>query len=103
MNDIERHLKIFEDFQPFSGYVPKGFLVDFLGALTDANFRTMWGIDPAEAGGGYEHTSLPDATWGEGFFEVVDWFEAAREARGFYTMITLGACYGAQAVGAYLA
>jgi hypothetical protein len=30
---------------------------------------------------------------------MVDWVVAAREAHGRYTMITLGACYGAQAVG----
>jgi hypothetical protein len=36
---------------------------------------------------------------GEGWFEAVNWVEAAREARGRYVMITLGACYAAQAVG----
>ena len=48
-------------------------------------------------------TSLPEVAWGEVFFEVVDWFAAAVDARGTYTMVTLGACYGSQAVGAYLA
>jgi len=37
---------------------------------------------------------------GEGWFEAVNWVEAARAARVRYVMITLGACYGAQAVGA---
>jgi FkbM family methyltransferase len=40
---------------------------------------------------------------GELFFERVSWFEAALAARGRYTMITLGALYGAQAIGAYRA
>jgi hypothetical protein len=40
---------------------------------------------------------------GEGWFEAVNWIESAREARGRHVMITLGACYAAQAVGAYRA
>lgn len=103
MNDLEKHLALFKQIDPFSGFVPKGFLADFLGGLTDAKFRQMWGVDPNTAGGGNVQTSLPDVTWGEGFFEAVDWLEAAANADGSYTMITLGACYGSQAVGAYLA
>jgi hypothetical protein len=101
-NDLARQLALFDGFKPFSGYVPSGFLVDFVGSLTDAKFRAMWGVDPTQVGGGEVATSRPVVTWGEGFFEAVSWFEAARAARGSYTMITLGACYGAQAVGAYL-
>jgi hypothetical protein len=103
MNDIPKYLALFENFQPFSGYVPKGFLADFLGCLTDANFRTMWGANPVTAGGVGVTTECPSVTWGETFFEAVDWLEAAREARESYTMFTLGACYGSQAVGAYKA
>ena len=36
---------------------------------------------------------------GEDWIERVNWFAAAREARGRFVMITPGACYGAQAVG----
>jgi hypothetical protein len=103
MNDIEKYLPLFENFKPFSGYVPKGYLVDFLGCLTDARFRAMWDIDPSKEGGVEVSTERPTVAWGEGFFEAIDWFEMAREARGTCTMITLGACYGAQAVGAYRA
>ena len=39
----------------------------------------------------------------EAWFEAVDWVTSAHEARGRYVMITLGANYGAQAVGAYRA
>src|SRR5579864_5637242 len=102
-NDLASQLALFDGFEPFSGYVPPGFLVDFVGSLTDAKFRAMWGVDPTQVGGGDVATSRPVVSWGEGFFEAVSWFEAARAARGSYTMITLGACYGAQAVGAYLA
>src|SRR5579871_4983926 len=103
MNDLQTAMQLFENFQPFAGYVPKGFLVDFVGCLTDARFRTMWGIDPEREGGGYVATECPTIAQGEGFFEAVNWFLMAREARGSCTMITLGACYGGQAVGAYRA
>jgi FkbM family methyltransferase len=102
-NDIARQLALFDGFEPFAGYVPRGFIHDWLGSMHDGRFRAMWGIDPTQVGGGEATTSCPTVDWGEGFFEAVSWFEAARAARGSYTMITLGACYGAQAVGAYLA
>ena len=54
-------------------------------------------------GGAVETKTLPHSEWGEGFFEAVDWFAAANEASGRYTMVTLGACYGAQAVATYRA
>ena len=91
---------------PWKGEVPKGFLVDFLGVLTDGTFRTQFGIDPSAIGGAFSSHSCSsksrteNAEW---WFETVNWFEAAREARDHYVMITLGACYGAQAVGAYRA
>ena len=101
MNDIKKWLDRLQDITPFEGYVPKGFIVDFLGCLTDANFRVMWGVNPAETGGAYIVAARPDL--GEGFAEAVSWLEAAREARDAFVMITLGACYGGQAVGAYRA
>jgi len=103
VNDLEKYLPLFENFEPFSGFVPKGFLVDFLGTLTDASFRAAWGVDPNQEGGRYITAERPSVAWGEGFFEAVNWLEAAREARKTYTMITLGACYGTQAICAYRA
>ncbi len=103
MNDLQRFSDVFRGVSPWSGVVPKGFMVDFLGTLTDASFRTAFGIDPATVGGGSVATRLPVIEDGEGWFEAVNWFEAAREARGRYVMMTLGACYAAQAVGAHRA
>src|SRR6266536_335315 len=91
VNDLARQLALFDGFEPFSGYVPPGFLVDFVGSLTDAKFRVMWGVDPTQVGGREVTTSRPVVSWGEGVFEAVSWFESARAARGSYTMITLGA------------
>lgn len=94
---------VFDGLEPYSGETPSGFMVDWLGALTDANFRTMFGVNPSAQGGRLMKTRLPVLSDGEGWFEGVNQVEAARAARGRYTMITLGACYGAQAVGSYLA
>jgi len=103
MNDLERYADVFKGVEPWSGVVPAGYLVDFLGILTDARFRVPFGLDPAKVGGGSVTTRLPVIEDGEGWFEAFNWIEAAREARGRYVMITLGACYAAQAVGAYRA
>ena len=103
MNDLQSCADIFKGMKPWSGVAPAGYMVDFLGTLTDARFRMPFGIDPAAVGGGPATTRLPVIEDGEGWFEAVNWVEAARDARGRYTMITLGACYAAQAVGAYRA
>ncbi len=104
-NDLEAFQPIIDDLVPWSGHVPKGYLVDFLGVLTDAEFRAQFGIDPDRVGGTTVTTEIPlfeqaNAEW---WFETVNWFVAAQEARDNYVMVTLGACYGAQAVGAYRA
>lgn len=101
MNDLRPFDEMMRGLTPWRGQVPKGYLTDFQGTLTDANFRTMFGVDPATVGGGEVATRLPVVTDGEGWFEAVDWLAAAREARDRFVMVTLGACYGAQAVGAW--
>ena len=105
--------KVFKGIKPWSGHVPPKFIVDFLGTLIDIEFHPMLFTDPHfnadSVGGDYKKTIIPrlanaktpaDA---EAWFEAVDWVVSAREARDRYVMITLGANYGAQAVGAYRA
>ena len=104
MNRLEDYAHIFDGVEPFAGAVPKGYTVDFLGILTDARFQEAQGIDPDTVGGHHVTTALPplwdkDTGNGEGWIEIVNWFVAAREARDRFVMITLGACWGAQAVG----
>ncbi len=99
MNKLQDYANVFDGVKPWAGQVPKGYLVDFLGTLTDAKFRVMFGIDPATTGGDYQQTRLPTIEDGEGWFEAANWILAARDARDRYVMATLGACYGAQAVG----
>lgn len=106
MNDLTAFRDVFAGLKPWSGEIPEGFLVDFMGTLTDVEFRLDFGGDPASAKRRHVETVLPgigDGSNGEGWFEAVNWIEAAREARDRFVMITLGACYGAQAVGAYRA
>jgi hypothetical protein len=103
MSDLKGYANVFDGIKPFAGQVPAGFAVDFLGTLTDANFRTMWGIDPKAVGGSAVETKVPTIADGEGWFEAANWVMAAKEARGRFVMVTLGACYGSQAVGSYKA
>jgi FkbM family methyltransferase len=84
---------------PWSGQVPDGYVVDFLGILTDGSF--LWN-KTGPFGGHYVRTTLPTfSSYGEGWFEVADWFYSARDARGQYVAISLGAAFGAQLVGAW--
>jgi hypothetical protein len=101
VNQMELYGDLFEGVTPWAGEVPKGYLVDFSGALTDAEFRAMFGVEPGTVGGGPAKTRLPVMGDGEGWFEAANWVLAAREAKTRFVMITLGACYGAQAVGSY--
>jgi hypothetical protein len=113
MNNLEQYQNVFDGIVPWSGFVPHKFIVDFLGMLIDIDFHPLLFTDPnfnADAvGGGRDETKIPllseartpaDA---EAWFEAVNWVVAAREARDRYVMITLGANYGAQCVGAYRA
>jgi len=100
MNELANFRDVFRGITPYSGTPPKGFLVDFLGTLIDSRFRMDFDGKPETDGGSPVTTRLPVIEDGEGWFEAVNWVEAARAARDRYVMITLGACYGAQAVGA---
>ena len=89
MNKLQDFANVFDGIKPWAGKVPKGYLVDFLGILTDAKFRKMFGVDPATTGGDYVETRLPTIEDGEGWFEAANWMLAARAARGRYVMVTL--------------
>jgi FkbM family methyltransferase len=87
--------------RPWSGEVPSGYAVDFLGILTDGRF--LWNRT-GPFGGRHETTSLPTvASYGEAWFEIASWLLAARDARDRYVAISLGAAFGAQLVGAWKA
>src|ERR1700720_526316 len=91
INRMAPFATVFDGVTSWAGEVPKGFIANFAGALTDARFHAMWGVDPAAAGGGREAPRPPVIEEGEPWFEAVDWVLAAREAKDRFVMITLGA------------
>jgi hypothetical protein len=109
VNDMAFFADVFVGVTPWVGEVPRGYLVDFSGALTEAEFtsesddqRFRLMVGPA-GGDGTARTQprLPTIEDGEAWFEAVNWVVAAREAKNRFIMMTLGANYGAQAVGSY--
>jgi len=94
--DVEALLELIS---PWSGAVPEGHVVDFLGILTPGKF--LWnrtGPFPAH----YESTRPPTLqTAGEAWFEIADWLASAHEASGRYVAISVGAAFGSQLVGAW--
>ena len=104
MNKLEDFEDVFAGVQPWSGVVPKGFSVDFLGTLTDVTFRQAFMGDPMAIAERYVKIRLPSLDEsGEWWFETVNWFAAAREASDRFVMVTLGAWHGSQAVGSHRA
>jgi hypothetical protein len=100
-NNLQPFAGIFDDIEPWSGAVPAGFEVDFLGTRTCKKFLQPWGDNPGIVAGAHLQTARPRLRHGlngEGWFEAVDWVEAARQARNRFVMVTLGALYGYQAV-----
>jgi hypothetical protein len=109
VNDMASFAGLFDGVTPWVGKVPSGYLADFSGALTDAEF-TSESSDPrfrlmvgpcGEDGSARAQPRLPTIEDGEVWFEALNWVMAAREAKGRFVMMTLGANYGAQAVGSY--
>jgi hypothetical protein len=86
---------------PWSGEVPPGYAVDFLGILTEGRF--IWNAAGPVAGGHLTTNRPTVESYGEGWFEVADWLASARDARRRYVAVSLGAAYGAQLVGAFKA
>ena len=106
MNDLRCYQPLLDELKPWAGDVPIGYNVDFMGTLIDVRFQPMLHLSPSEVGGHYIETKLPPLGNGvnsEWWFETVNWLLAAREASGQFVMMTLGAAYGGQAVGAYQA
>jgi hypothetical protein len=77
INDVGRYAELFDGVTPWSGHVPPGYLVDFCGTMTaaeftseadDARFRLMVAGD----GGRLIYTSLPAIADGEAWFEAAN-------------------------------
>jgi hypothetical protein len=101
MNDLEKFRNVFDGIEPWSGFPPAGKFVDFFGTLIDSRFREPSGENPAHADGSFVQTKVPSLeSSGEFWFEAVNWVESAKQAKHRYVMMSLGAAYGYQAVGA---
>lgn len=104
-NKLEQFIYVFGNLSKREVAVPGGYITDFLGTLIDTRFL---GLDPNKFPARVTHEDIPtlrdnDQGDGEWWFETVDWFVAAESARDRFVMISLGASYGAQLVGAYRA
>lgn len=101
MNELKQYIDVLKDISPWSGRVPAGFTVDFLGIATAKEFL-VYGFHPAFVDNAeirMQRPRLGHGKNGEFWFEAVDWILSAKEAREHFVMITLGALYGYQAVG----
>jgi hypothetical protein len=106
VNKLKEHQELLTALEPWAGTVPAGFIVDSVGSLVDTRFVYDVASNPDIAVSRRlttRHPELRDGHNGEGWFELVNWVAAAKEARRRFVMVTLGACFGAQAVGAYRA
>jgi hypothetical protein len=99
MNDLLSYQRLLDEFMPLPGQAPEGYSLDAFGTLTDLRFLSKLGLP--DDSDDKKVLGLGDGSNGERWFEAVNWIAAARAARDRYVMVTLGACYGAQAVGAY--
>ncbi len=101
MNEPEKYAYLFDEVVPWSGRVPPGFVVDFLGTLTAKEFL-VWGYGDEFVDGcdlTLPRPRVDNLFIAELWFEYVDWLLAVREARDRFVMVTLGALYGYQVVG----
>jgi len=87
------HHPVFAEFARYSGKVPAGFQVDFLGALMCRDF--VMGAEPLPP-----HTETTYPPIDEEYFEWIDILESVCSAQGEYVMFELGAGYGRWAVRA---
>jgi FkbM family methyltransferase len=100
---LAEYSNVFSGIEPWSGRAPGGYMVDFLGIRTAHKFLPLANFPPEDRIEREVRARLPAIEDGELWFEAANWVGAAREAKDRFVMITLGANYGAQAVGAYVA
>jgi len=102
-NDLLKFAGVFDFISPWRGEIPTGYILDFLGNLTPKEFREPSHCDDHRADSAT--IAVPPPAIGRGgagecfWFEALNWLLAAKEARGHFVMMTLGALYGYQAVG----
>jgi len=94
-----RHHEVFSRFWRYSGEVPAGYQVDFLGTQISDKFDLgLQGVSPYPEARQSQNVPYPQLD--EEYFEWIDLLESVVAASGSYTMIELGAGYGRWAVRA---
>jgi FkbM family methyltransferase len=94
--------EVFSRFWRYSGEVPPGYLVDFLGVqISDKFVLGLQGVSPYPEGTTVQNAPHPHPD--EEYFEWIDLLESVVAAKGSYTMIDLGAGFGKWAVRAVFA
>jgi FkbM family methyltransferase len=87
------HHPVFEKFSPYSGPVPEGCQIDYIGTHTRCEFVAATTPSPSEV-----QMVCPPVD--EEYFEWIDILESVSLARDRYTMLELGAGFGRWAVRA---
>jgi FkbM family methyltransferase len=97
-----QHHEVFSRFRQYSGPVPAGYHVDFLGAQVSHKFIAgQQGNRPCPQDRTVQDVPYPEPD--EEYFEWIDLLESVVAAKGTYTMIELGAGYGRWALRAAFA
>ena len=92
MNQPARHHPVFEDFVPWSGELPPGFEVDFLGTITRYAFEED--MSSAHKDRTNQTTPANFPGFDDEYFEWIDLLESVKQAKNKYVFIELGAGYG---------
>ncbi len=101
-NDLKQFDSAFDDVEPWHGLVRNGYIANFAGVMTEADFNaSMADLSWACQGPHTMETSRPSLTQGESWFEWVNVVEAVREARGTFVMAEFGGGYGGRVVNAH--
>jgi FkbM family methyltransferase len=90
---IVSHHPVFLRFPCWEGTVPKGFLVDFLGVMTRADYRESY-REIAQRYSVNRHAQTEYPPFDEEYFEWIDLLEAVASAENCFTMMELGAGFG---------
>ena len=98
---VIQHHEVFSRFRRYSGKIPPGYEMDFLGTQSNHEFMSgLRGVGPCPQGGTAQGFPYPPLD--EEYFEWIDLLESVVAAEGSYTMIELGAGYGRWACGRHL-
>ena len=101
MPELSQYKDYFREYQVGQEGLKDGFFANFVGVCTDHSFLER-GL-PTDGGrpdNPCYGPGVPQAYWGETFFEWITLIDSIREAREHFTMMELGSGYAARTVNA---